>query len=233
MEPAAVVDALETRIGYRFKNASLAVQAMTHSSAKDKDRPSNERFEFFGDAVLGLVISEHLFRTFPQFEEGDLSTMKSVIVSAKTLSVCAEELGLDKVVLLGRGLADKKSLPKSILGNAFEATVAALYLDDGFDRAREFIMKNLAPHIAHIAEDKHEKNYKSLLQDYAQRHVAAIPQYRVLQETGPDHKKRFEVAVELDGRTYGPAWGDNKKEAEQHAAREALLSLGLLTEIPG
>ncbi len=225
---SAIVDALENRIGYRFKDSSLAVQAMTHSSAKDKDRPSNERFEFFGDAILGLVISEHLFRTFPNYEEGELSTMKSVIVSAKTLSLSAEELGLDKVVVLGRGLADKKSLPRSILGNAFEATVAALYLDDGFDRARAFIMKNLAPHIAHIADDKHEKNYKSLLQDYAQRHVAAIPQYRVLQETGPDHKKRFHVAVDLDGRTYGPAWGDNKKEAEQAAAREALLVLGLL-----
>jgi ribonuclease-3 len=233
MDAAAVVEALEARLAYRFKTPALALQAMTHSSAKEKDRPSNERYEFFGDAILGLVISEHLFRTFPQFEEGELSTMKSVVVSAKTLSVCAEELGLDHVVLLGRGLADKKNLPKSILGNAFEATVAALYLDDGFERAKEFIMKNLAPHIDKIAADKHEKNYKSLLQDYAQRHVAAIPVYRVLQETGPDHKKKFEVAVDLDGRTYGPAWGDNKKEAEQQAAREALKTLGLLAESPG
>jgi ribonuclease-3 len=221
---------LGSRIGHTFRNPSFALQAMTHSSSKDKDRPSNERFEFFGDAILGLIVSEYLFHTYPRYEEGDLSTMKSVIVSAKTLSVCAEELGLDKVVLLGRGLADKKNLPRSILGNAFEAVVAALYLDDGFERAKSFVLTNLAKHIAHIAEDKHEKNYKSLLQDYAQRNVAMIPQYRVLSEFGPDHRKRFEVVVDLDGKTYGPAWGDNKKEAEQQAARVALIALRLLED---
>jgi ribonuclease-3 len=231
----AVVLELEARLGYRFKDASLALQAMTHSSSKEKERPSNERLEFFGDAVLGLVVSEYLYRTFPAYEEGELSTMKSIIVSAKTLSACAETLGLDHVILLGRGLSDKRNIPRSILGNAFEAVVAALYLDDGFARAKDFIMKNLTPQIASIVADKHEKNYKSLLQDYAQRHVAAIPVYRVLKETGPDHKKRFQIVVDLDSKTHGPAWGDNKKEAEQLAARIALQALGLLPaeESPG
>lgn len=227
-DPAGLVDALVARIGHRFTDASIAQQALTHSSAKDKDHPSNERLEFFGDAVLGLVVSEHLYHRFPAYEEGELSAMKSIIVSAKTLSAAAHELGLDRLLLLGRGLSDKKSLPRSLLGNAFEALIGALYLDAGLDKARAFVLEKLEPAIATIAADAHEKNYKSLLQDYAQRHVSSIPLYRVTKEEGPDHRKRFQVVVDLDGRTYGPSWGHNKKEAEQNVARMALEALGLL-----
>lgn len=225
---AAVVEALAERIGHRFKDPTLAVQALTHSSAKEPTLPSNERLEFFGDAILGLVVSEYLFHAFPQFEEGQLSTLKSVIVSAKTLSVRAEELGLDKVILLGRGLTEKQALPRSILCNTFESIVAALYLDAGFDAAKSFILKHLTAKIHEVIDDPLEKNYKSILQDYAQRKVAEIPQYRVLKETGPDHQKMFQVVVELDSKTHGPAWGANKKEAEQSAAKMALQALGLL-----
>jgi ribonuclease-3 len=224
----ALIASLEERVGHRFKDRTVALQALTHSSAKDRERPSNERLEFFGDAFLGLVVSEYLFRLFPACEEGELSTMKSIIVSAKTLSVCAEDLELDEMLLLGRGLTDKKSLPRSILCNAFEAVVAALYMDAGFDVARDFVLKHVMPKIGEIMTDTHEKNYKSLLQDYAQRNVSAIPQYRVLKEVGPDHKKRFQVVVELDSRTHGSAWGSNKKEAEQSAAKVALQELGLI-----
>ncbi len=224
-----IVRHLEGKIGYRFRNAALAVQALTHSSAKDKDLPCNERLEFLGDAILGQVISEYLFHHFPAYEEGELSTMKSIIVSAKTLSERARELGLDRVVILGRGLAEKRALPRSILCNAFEALVAALYLDGGFEAARGFVLENLRRKVDEILKDEHEKNYKSLLQDYAQRTMAKIPCYRVTKEVGPDHKKMFEVIVELDGLQYGPAWGVNKKEAEQRAAKLALQQLGLLT----
>jgi ribonuclease-3 len=219
---------LEARLGHRFKDERLAVQALTHSSAKDKDLPCNERLEFLGDAILGQVISEHLFHHFPGYEEGDLSTMKSIIVSAKTLAEKARELGLDQVVILGRGLAEKKALPRSILCNAFEAVVAALYLDAGMDAAREFILSNLRVKVDEILKDEHEKNYKSMLQDHAQRHMATIPAYRVTREAGPDHKKLFQVVVEIDGTPYGPAWGSCKKEAEQRAARLALQELGLM-----
>jgi ribonuclease-3 len=220
---------LEAKLQHRFKNAKLAVQALTHSSAKDKDYPCNERLEFLGDAILGHVISEHLFHHFPGYEEGDLSTMKSIIVSAKTLSEKARELELDRVIILGRGLTEKRQLPRSILCNAFEAVVAALYLDGGMETARTFILGNLKMKVDEILKDEHEKNYKSLLQDYAQRRVNAIPVYRVMKEVGPDHKKMFQVVVELNSTQYGPAWGANKKEAEQRAAKLALEQLGLLT----
>ena len=220
---------LEAKLQHRFKDTKLAVQALTHSSAKDKDYPCNERLEFLGDAILGHVISEHLFNNFPGYEEGDLSTMKSIIVSAKTLSEQAHELQLDRVIILGRGLTEKRQIPRSILCNAFEALVAALYLDGGMDAAKKFILGNLKMKVDEILKDEHEKNYKSLLQDYAQRRVNAIPVYRVMKEVGSDHKKMFQVMVELDSAQYGPAWGANKKEAEQRAAKLALEQLGLLT----
>jgi ribonuclease-3 len=220
---------LEQVLGHRFRNPALAMQALTHSSAKDKELPCNERLEFLGDAVLGQVVSEFLFMKFPECEEGELSTMKSIIVSAKTLSARATELGLDRIVVLGRGLREKKALPSSILCNALEAVIAALYLDAGFDRARDFILRIISTKLDEIVLDRHEKNYKSLLQDYAQRHLQSIPTYRVMKEVGPDHRKMFQVVVELDGRTHGPSWGANKKEAEQKAAKRALVVLGLLT----
>jgi ribonuclease-3 len=225
---AEILEHLERRLGHRFNTPALAVQALTHSSAKDRDFPCNERLEFLGDAILGHVISEYLFHQFPTSEEGELSTMKSIIVSAKTLSEKAHELEIDKVVILGRGLSEKRALPRSILCNAFEALIAALYLDAGMDAAREFILRNLRVKVDEILKDEHDKNYKSLLQDYAQRHMSTIPNYRVVKEVGPDHKKMFQVEVDLAGTPYGPAWGVNKKEAEQRAAKLALESLGLL-----
>ncbi|HZE96998.1 MAG TPA: ribonuclease III [Planctomycetota bacterium] len=220
---------LEAKLQHRFKDTRLAVQALTHSSAKDKDLPCNERLEFLGDSILGQVISEHLYHHFPGYEEGDLSTMKSIIVSAKTLSEKARELELERVIILGRGLTEKRQLPRSILCNAFEAVIAALYLDGGMDAARNFILGSLKVKVDEILKDEHEKNYKSLLQDYAQRRVNSIPVYRVMKEMGPDHKKMFQVVVELNATQYGPAWGANKKEAEQRAAKLALEQLGLLT----
>ncbi|MBI2931223.1 MAG: ribonuclease III [Planctomycetes bacterium] len=224
-----ILDHLERVVGRRFANPGLGLQALTHSSAKEKDLPCNERLEFLGDAILGQVVSELLYSKFPDYEEGELSTMKSIIVSAKTLSAHAQDLELDKVIILGRGLREKKSLPRSILCNALEALIAALYLDAGFDAARQFVLKLVSTKLDEILLDRHEKNYKSLLQDYAQRRLAAIPTYRVLKEVGPDHKKLFQVVVELDGRVHGPSWGANKKEAEQKAARRALATLGLIT----
>jgi ribonuclease-3 len=177
-------------------------------------------------------VSEHLYHHFPGYEEGDLSTLKSVIVSAPTLARKASELGLDQVLILGRGLKEKRNLPRSILANALEALIAAIYLDGGFEAARGFILALLQGTVDEVLKDEHEKNYKSLLQDYAQRSRATIPAYRVMKEEGPDHKKMFQVVVELAGTQYGPAWGANKKEAEQRAARKALQTLGLLSGTP-
>ena len=219
---------LEERIGHRFGDPQLAIQAITHSSARDRDRMCNERLEFFGDAILGHIVSEYLFHHFPDYEEGELSTMKSIIVSAKTLSVRAREIGLEPMVILGRGLAERSQLPQSILCNTFEALIAALYMDGGFEIAKRFVLDNIQDKIDEILNNEHEKNYKSILQDYAQRKLATIPEYEVIREVGPDHKKMFQVMVKVDGRELGPAWGSNKKEAEQRAARLALDTLDLL-----
>ena len=223
-----IVDHLEKTTGHKFLRPELAVEALTHSSARDKDHPCNERFEFLGDAILGHVISEHLFHAFPTKEEGELSTMKSIIVSARTLSARSMELQFDRIVILGRGLTEKKGLPSSILGNVFESVVAALYLDAGYDVARKFILSQLEAKTDEIRKNEHELNYKSLLQDHTQREYSVVPTYRVLRELGPDHRKKFQVSVEVDSTNYGPAWGVNKKEAEQKAARMALVTLGLL-----
>lgn len=223
-----VVRQLEAVVGHTFQNPQYAVEALTHSSAKDRDLPCNERLEFLGDAILGQVISEHLFDRFPGNEEGDLSTMKSILVSSKTLAACAADIGIDKMIILGRGLTEKKTLPRSILCNAFEAVIAALYLDGGIDLARSFVLEHVGKEVEEIIHDRHEKNYKSMLQDYAQRNLSTIPNYQVVQEKGPDHKKLFEVKVELDVKQFGSAWGSNKKDAEQQAARQALLDLGVL-----
>jgi ribonuclease III len=219
---------LEQRLQHSFQSPHLAVQALTHSSAKEVDMPCNERLEFLGDSIIGQIVSEYLFDHFPQYEEGDLSTMKSIIVSAKTLADIAKELELEKILILGRGLTEKRNLLRSILCNAFEALVAALYLDAGMALARKFVLDRIQPKIEEILKDEHEKNYKSILQNYAQRNLSTIPNYRVLKETGPDHKKMFQVVVELDVRTFGPAWGANKKDAEQKAAKQALESLGVI-----
>lgn len=227
-DPALVLRHLQEKLGYAFRNSALAVQALTHSSAKEPDLPCNERLEFLGDSIIGQIVSEFLFERFPQCEEGDLSTMKSIIVSAKTLADIAEELGLDQIIILGRGLTEKRNLPRSILCNAFEALVASLYLDGGIDGVRRFVLDRIRPKIDEILQDQHEKNYKSLLQNYAQKNLATIPSYRVLKEMGPDHKKMFQVVVSLDSKTFGPAWGANKKDAEQQAAKQALEALGVV-----
>jgi ribonuclease-3 len=220
---------LESRLGHRIKDRALFAQALTHSSAKNRSTPSNERLEFLGDAVLGYVVSEYLYTNFPARQEGELSAIKSIIVSTKSLADRARQIGLEKVVVLGRGLKDRKGLPPSVLCNVIEAVIAALYLEGGIGLVRPFVERYIIKDkLSEIAEDRHEKNYKSILQDYTQATTCAIPSYRVIRELGPDHRKFFCVTVELDGRLYGPAWGSSKKEAEQMVARVALKALGIL-----
>ena len=224
----ALLNELQTRIHYTFRDPGLLRTAMTHSSAKELEGDCNERMEFFGDAVVGLTVSEHLYERFPDNPEGTLSMMKSVLVSAKTLSEAADELKLEQFVVVGKGLARRKALPRSILCNVFEALVAAMYLDGGGDRAREMVLFFMRSKVDEIVRDEHEKNYKSLLQDHAQKVHSMVPNYRVVSETGPDHKKLFEVMVQVGRETFGPGHGASKKEAEQEVARAALEKLGLI-----
>ncbi|MBI5366957.1 MAG: ribonuclease III [Planctomycetes bacterium] len=220
--------ALEQSLAYRFRNPDLLFHALVHSSARDEGLLCNERMEFLGDSVLGMVISDYLYDNFVEFEEGDLSGIKSVVVSCESLAEEGKRLGLGEFIRLGKGIAQKRAIPDSVLGNTFEAIVAAIYKDGGVEPAREFILRVLARRVDDVRHGRHSKNYKSILQHYTQKELSTVPLYRVTRESGPDHEKSFEVIVELSGKEYGPGIGRTKKDAEQQAARLALELLSLL-----
>ena len=215
---------IERRLGYRFLDALLLEDALTHSSAKTDKRTCNERLEFLGDAILGLVISEFLYTAFPDRDEGELTRIKSVVVSAPALSHEAKRLGLEQVVDVGRGV-QKDGIPSSILANVFEAVTGAIYLDGGLEPARRFILNNLADPIEGVVRARHSLNWKSLLQQLTQRLWAETPTYEVARELGPEHGKEFEVVALVKGEVKGAGRGRSKKLAEQSAARAALESL--------
>jgi ribonuclease-3 len=213
---------IQEALGYRFRNPDLLFQALVHSSARDHALGCNERMEFLGDAILGMIVSRHLFATQPDLEEGDLSKIKSVVVSSASLASVARRLRFSAWIVLGKGVLQKKPLPDSVLANVLEAVIAAVYLDGGLAPAEEFTLRLLSARISAVLEDRYEKNFKSLLQQFTQRELGAIPAYRVVSESGPDHEKQFAVVVEFDRRVYGPGIGGTKKDAEQQAARLAL-----------
>ncbi len=215
----------ERRIGHHFSGPDLLVAAMTHASGARHRLASNERLEFLGDAILGFLVCEWLFHQFPESLEGDLTKIKSVVVSRDTCSRLARQLGLAEFVIVGKGLASSQAVPESVLSDMFEAVVAALYLDGGMDVARPFVERLLAPEIAKVASGELGSNHKSLLQQLAQRDFGLTPTYEVLAEEGPDHSKNFHVAAQIGTRRYSPAWGRNKKEAEQRAASNAINEL--------
>lgn len=215
----------EEGIGYRFKDATLLLQALTHSSIKTVDNPSNERLEFLGDSVLGLVMTEFLYNFFHVSSEGDLTQIKSVVVSTSVLARESERLQLDQFYSVGKGVIRKRKLPVSLLANVFEAVVAAIYKDAGLEAARRFVLRNLYHQVLAVAENRHKRNYKSILQQWAQKELNVTPTYRVVSEKGPDHFKSFEVVAMVGKRKYRSGLGRSKKEAEQIAARETLRVL--------
>jgi len=215
----------QERLGYQFKDLSLLRVALTHSSSRGELGWSNERLEFLGDAILGMVVTEHLYKAMPEHAEGDLTRIKSVVVSQAVLSKVGERLRIPDHVTLGRGISNRRALPASLLANVFEALVSAIYLDGGLDAAREFVMRQLREEIAVVRENRHEPNFKSALQQYSQRELAATPTYFVLREEGPDHTKIFHVTSVISDREYGSGAGRSKKEAEQRAAEATLEML--------
>lgn len=212
-------------IGYKFSNTVVLEKALTHTSCKLENNFSNERLEFLGDAVLGMIISDYLYKTLPQYSEGELTKIKSVVVSQATLAKVSDEAQLKDFLSVGRGLNDRDFLPKSLLANVFEAVLAAIYLDGGLEEAYKFTIKYLKKEIDIVCKNQHEKNYKSILQHFSQKESGVTPSYRVLQQIGPDHGKSFEVIVLIKGNEYGRGWGKSKKEAEQSAAKETLKIL--------
>ncbi|MHC4267641.1 MAG: ribonuclease III [Planctomycetota bacterium] len=215
----------QNKIGYSFDNIKLLKNALTHTSFKTPYNPSNERLEFLGDAILGMVISEYLFKKFPDYSEGKLTKIKSVVVSRATLAKIGTEMDLKKFISVGKGLMSTRSFPKSLIANVFEAIIAAIYLDSSFKTAYDFTLRCLKNEIGIVCDNKHEKNYKSILQHFCQRQKGHIPRYKIIKQSGPDHDKTFEVVTLIDKVEYCTGLGNNKKEAEQIAARKTLESL--------
>jgi ribonuclease-3 len=222
---ADILQECQEAIGYHFKNPELLRAALTHASGANTRLASNERLEFLGDAVLGLVCCEELYRRYPEYQEGEMTKIKSVVVSRRTCARFSKELNLGDFLFLGKGMHVNTAVPASLLADVYESLVAAIYLDGGLDVAKEFILRFLAAEIAQVAEGQHGGNYKSMLQQAAQREFGATPQYLVLDEKGPDHSKCFKMAAQIAKRTYPGAWGRNKKEAEQKAALNALAAI--------
>jgi ribonuclease-3 len=223
---------LQDRLGYRFKDPSLLQHALTHKSYANEYRLGalghNERLEFLGDTVLDFVISDIIMRLCPTSPEGELSKIRAVIVSEGSLSRSARELELGGYLLLGRGEEQTGGREKpSLLANAFEAIVAAMYLDGGLEPAYCFLQERLEDNIKSVTETGQTHDFKTELQERCQSAYGSLPRYQVVGESGPDHQKVFEVEIEAGGRQLGRGVGKSKKEAEQEAAREALERLKL------
>jgi ribonuclease-3 len=222
-------EALEQRLGHTFADRTLCEAALTHKSwlneAPGAGRTDNERLEFLGDAVLALIVSDLLMRRFPDRAEGELSKTRAVIVSEAGLSKTAQSIGLGQWIFLGRGEDAAGGRAKtSILSDALEALMGAIYLDAGLPAARQ-VAERLFGEGLEGADKETRHDYKSRLQERSQALLQATPQYRVVGQDGPDHDKRFSVAISLAGREYGRAVGRSKKEAEQSAAAQALAIL--------
>lgn len=220
------LDRAEAITGHTFVDRGILEQSLMHASATEQRILSNERQEFLGDAILGVVICEYIFSTFPDILEGEMTKIKSTVVSRKSCAEVAERLDLFGLLEMGKGMQARSGLPSSIGAGALEAIIGAIFLDGGFDPARTFILQQMRQ-MVHLAEESgHHQNFKSVLQQYAQQNLGQSPVYEVLDEQGPDHAKCFEIAVEISDRRFTSCWGSSKKQAEQDAALEALLELG-------
>jgi len=236
---------LQDRIGYLFRDPSLLERALTHPSSTAEDDQDNERMEFLGDSVVNLCVSRELYERHPEWTEGDLTQVKSAVVSTLALARAADLLGLREVGRLGKGLPRDEPLPASVCANLFEAVTAAVYLDGGLDAACSFVLRVLGPEMRALAENGGGPNPKSTLQHIAQRNWSVTPCYCLVSAIGPDHDKTFEVAAHLGSRrcsgcarvpvadnccrmgarVFPTGTGRTKKEAEQAAALRALQVL--------
>jgi ribonuclease III len=218
----------ESILGYQFADANLLQVALTHASIASSRLKSNERLEFLGDAVLDLIVCDALFRKFPNELEGELTKIKSAVVSRRTCAEIARETGLAELLIIGKGISSRAEMPVSLAAAVYESIVAAIFLDGGFEAAKTYVLRTITPKIDSIAANVNEHNYKAMLQQHVQKAMHATPIYELLDEKGPDHSKCFEVCVVVDGRRFRSAWGPNKKMAEQKAALMALEELNVL-----
>jgi ribonuclease-3 len=215
----------EELVGYRFRDPARLEQALTHASARAAGSEGNERLEFLGDAILGFIVSEYVYDRFCEMPEGELTRVKSAVVSRATLARRLQDRGLTAFVRIGKGLAMKSRIPTSVLANVYEAIVAALYIDGGLAPAQRFCISTLSPDIESSMNRTALCDYKSMLQQLSQRHLGEIPQYLVVNSRGPAHGKSFQIVAVIGEQRYRAAWGRSKKDAEQQAAGQALEAL--------
>ncbi len=219
----------QSKIGIRFKNPGLLDTALSHKSyvnEADKDLENNEKLEFLGDAFLGLVISDYLFNQNLYFLEGSLARIKSYVVSESALYRVGQKIEIHQYLLIGRG--EEKSggrYRKALISDSVEAFIAAYYLDTGYKQARKLVERLFHDEIIKVEQNRHEKDYKSILQELVQKRFKSIPLYSVVSTEGPEHKRKFYVKVTVKKKSYGPGTGASKKQAEQHAAGIALGTL--------
>lgn len=215
----------EVSIGYKFSDRNILKHSLTHSSIAPTRGQSNERLEFLGDAIMGAAVCEYLFESYPDYSEGELTRIKSAVVSRQTCAKMSNALNFDRFLLLGKGLAIHDRIPSSVLAAVFESIIAAIYLDGGWSAAKEFVLRTLRDEVARVGKSTHGQNYKSQLQQIAQKNFGETPAYKMLDEKGPDHAKCFQIAAAIGQQMFPAAWGPSKKEAEQNAAQNALESI--------
>lgn len=223
------MDGLEERLGYKFNNINLLKNALTHSSYANEVRDgfsSNERLEFLGDSVLSIVVSDYIYKHYPNMPEGELTKLRASLVCEKSLCAFSRELELGNYLMLGKGEEKGGGRERdSILADAFEAVLAAIYLDGGMEPARHHVMNFVLRELQHT-DDEVFKDYKTALQEIIQRNPEEAVSYILTGESGPDHDKEFTVEVRLNSNVIGRGTGKNKKRAEQMAAKEALMLMG-------
>ena len=221
---------LQRALHVKFRRLNLLDQALSHSSfvneMPEADLPHNEKLEFLGDAVLELIISHELFGAYPQYFEGELTKLRAAVVRKTTLAKVANSLGIGSYIRLGKGEEQGGGRRRnSLLADAMEAIIGAIYLDGGLDAARKFVTGHFSEEIERLDQDHHKMDYKSILQEITQARFQALPKYSVLRESGPPHDRIYEVSLSIAGEPYGVGKGPSKKEAQQEVARVALRKL--------
>ncbi len=219
----------EKNIGIEFKDKNLLLIAITHSSyifENEIDREVYERLEFLGDSILGFIITDYIYRNYPQYDEGQLALLRSNIVNGNVLAKLAADLGIGECVLLGKGAELTGSREKtSVLGDSFEAIIGAIYLDQGLEEVTKFIENNFKNIIKEKSSKENLSDYKSMLQELTMAKLQILPEYRIIKEEGPVHEKTFYAEDMIDGKVYGQGKGMSKKKAEQESAYQALESM--------
>lgn len=221
---AQILATCQEAIGYQFRRPELLKAALTHTSVANTRGASNERLEFLGDAVLGLICCEQLFNSYPDYHEGDMTKIKSAVVSRRACAHMGRKLRLHEFIFIGKGMRRQLGGPANMLADAFESLVGAVFLDGGLDAVKPLVLQMLVPEIEQVVAGEHG-NHKSSLQQLAQQMHGDCPRYKVLDEQGPDHNKCFKIAAEIAKVTYPAAWGANKKDAEQKAAMNAIAAI--------